>query len=256
MQTRSKFIHFLTIFLALAFSVTMLSAQDFEGMLKYETVKNDKNEESQVLYLASDKMRIDDLENKRTVIIDLEKEAMLNVNHKNQTYNEVGFEQMRAGMEKAQNAMDEAMKKMTPEQREMMKKMGVKIPGMAEEKKEKMFEVKETGESATINGYSCQKYLLTKNIMNKSETDEIWITTELGSADNMSRIMSKMVESMGMEKFLGSMAAYKELKGIPVKVVEGKDTRLLVEATKGGISDDDFQAPADYEKKEISGMPH
>jgi len=254
MQTRMKRFHLLVVLLAAFFATTLL-AQDFEGILKYDTVKkNDKKEESQTIYLASDKMRIDDLQNKRTIVIDLEKEVMLNVNHKNKTYNEIGFEQMRAGMEKAQSAMNEAMEKMTPEQREMMEKMGVKIPGMTEDKKEKMFEVERTDETATINGYACQKVLFTKNIMKESETDEIWVTRDLGTAENMARIMSQMVESMGMDKFLGDMAAYKELEGIPVKVVEEKETRLLSEASKGGISESDFQAPADYERKEISGM--
>lgn len=255
MQTRVKRYHLLVFLLVVAFSATTLLAQDFEGVLKYETVKkNDRKEESQIIYLSSDKMRIDDLENKRTMVIDLEKEVMLNINHKNKTYNEIGFEQMRAGMEKAQNAMNEAMEKMTPEQREMMKKMGVKIPGMTEDKKEKMFEVKKTNETATINGYACQKVLFTKNIMKDSETDEIWVTQDLGTANNMARIMGQMVESMGMDKFLGDMAAYKELEGIPVKVIEKKETRLLSEAKKGGLSDEDFEAPHDYERKEISGM--
>ncbi|MFQ5864562.1 MAG: DUF4412 domain-containing protein [bacterium] len=243
----------------LLFSVGVTFTQDFEGVIEMVTYTTSgdmskiSNQEKNTIYFKQNMMRVDQPQENNTTIIRLDKELLWDIDHDNKTYTEVSFQQMREGLQSAQKAMREAMKNMTPEQRQMMEKMGMKMPGMPAQKQ---YKLKKTGKKDKINGYHCEQYLLIKG--DESETEELWFTTDLGGFQNISKMMAKMYEGLsgGMTDGLDKLA---KVQGIPVKTVERDGDEIEVtEVTKVNRTDVNktrFKAPANYKKREMAEMP-
>ncbi|MBZ0200029.1 MAG: DUF4412 domain-containing protein [Ignavibacteriaceae bacterium] len=116
-------------------------------------------------------------------------------------------------------------------------------------KKQSMDEMKKTGETKKINGYTCEKWVMNDNNRNI----EAWVTEELG---NFFFAQNPMGGNDGP-------AWQKEFEGksfFPMQVVE-KDAKGNVESKmevtkveKTSLSSDLFKAPAGYHKMEIPGM--
>ncbi|MFQ5769323.1 MAG: DUF4412 domain-containing protein [bacterium] len=235
------------------------SAQDFEGVIEQVVTTQsssgggESEEQKEIIYLRSNMMRIDEPDENQTTIIRLDKEFLWHIDHNAKTYTQVSFKQMRQGMQDVQRIMQEAMKNMTPEQRQMMENMGMKMPGMSPPKH---YQLKKTGKKEKINGYRCEQYLLVKGDQN--ETEEWWVTKDLGSFQNFGKMLAKMFAGMsgGMTAAVEAMA---KLEGIPIKTIEkeGDEVRIskVTKITKASVNKTQFEVPEGYKMEEMPQMP-
>ncbi len=126
--------------------------------------------------------------------------------------------------------------------------------------------VVKTGETETILGYLCEKYITTE----KNETVEMWVTDKLGTFMGMSAQgggspMSGMFGGGGRGKRGGAGAGWEEaIKGkegfFPLRVVgknaKGKETfRMEAKSIEpGSLPDSLFAPPADFQKFQMPNL--
>jgi len=117
------------------------------GMAMLMKMAGASGPQTSTIMISGNKQRSDTEKNSH--IIDLDREVMITIDHKKKEYTEMTFAEFRAMMDKMKNAMA-GMKPQTEEK-----------PGA--EKVEWKFDVKvdKTGERQTINGYSCEKVIVT-----------------------------------------------------------------------------------------------
>ncbi len=135
-------------------------------------------------------------------------------------------------------------------------KMFMEYPfnAMSEETNEKMDEsfgkIKMTGETKEINGYNCQKILVT----NEDNTAEIWATKDLGNFMNF--FNNQMGESKNPE-WLPEFMREGFFPMLGVQKDESGEEEYRWEVTKiekQSLSSDLFAPPADFKKMDIPGM--
>ena len=126
--------------------------------------------------------------------------------------------------------------------------------------------VVKTGETETILGYLCEKYVTTE----KNDTVEMWVTDKLGTFMGMSAQgggspMGGMFGGGGRGKRSGGGASWEEaIKGkegfFPLRVVgknaKGKETfRMEAKSVEpGSLPDSLFAPPADYQKFQMPSL--
>lgn len=249
-------------FLAAVCAVLVLcpvaAAQDFEGKLEYqeyETTSDGKSKSdvsTNVMYLKPGMMRMDEPEENTSTIIRMDSEMLLHIDHDKKTYMEVSFAEIKEGLTRAKKAMEEAMKNLTPQQRQMMEKMGMKMPQLPAQK---TYDLEKTEERKEISGYACEKYVLHKG--EDESTDTWWITRDLGSFKHFGEMMAKVFEGFGMGQ-VAEAEKFAEIDGVPVKTVEQQGDKLrvseLTKVEKSTLDAAQFTAPEGYKKKEMPKM--
>lgn len=113
--------------------------------------------QTNTIMISGNKQRSDT--EKNSAIIDLDREVMITIDHKKKEYTEMTFAEFRAMMDKMKNAMA-GMKPQTAEKPDT-------------EKVEWKFDVKvdKTGERQTINGYACEKMIVTLKAVGEMKAD-------------------------------------------------------------------------------------
>lgn len=198
---------------------------------------------------------------KNSVIIRLDKEKMLMVDHGKRTYQEMTFAEMETMMKGVNSKMQEAMKQMEKElagmpaeQRKIVEQIMGKNP-MPMVKEEKKTDVKKTGETKKIGNYTCTKYVL-------KEADEdvatIWATKDIGDFKTIQRDMEEFGRRMAamMPENLTSRvdSATALIDGFPVRTEMKDGTSMTVTSVeKHSTPASEFEAPSGY-KKEKSPM--
>ncbi len=232
-------------------------AQTFEGYLEQTVVTkstmpmqpNQKTEQHKSFYKPG-KFKSADLTNGQEMILRLDKELMWTVNHKEKSYTELTFADMQQGMKNMQSAVQEEMKKMSPEERKAMEQMMGK--GMAKMFSDQpAFEIsfQRTGKIKTILGYDCEQVFFN---LDNEPIMEMWVTSKL----NMGSEWADIYEKMGMMKIKFSAEARK-LRGLPLITRVTTDTGMgrietITETTrvvKTFVSDSEFEVPKGYIKK-------
>ncbi len=113
--------------------------------------------QTSTIMISGNKQRSDTEKNSH--IIDLDREVMITVDHKKKEYTEMTFAEFRAMMDKMKNAMA-GMKPQTEEKPDAPKvewKFDVKVD--------------KTGEKQTINGYACEKVIVTLKAVGETKAD-------------------------------------------------------------------------------------
>lgn len=238
------------------------SAQTFEGYLEQTMITkstiprqpSQKTEQHKAFY-KSGKFKSADLTNGEDMILRLDKELMWTVNHKEKSYTEMTFADMQEGATNMQSAMQEEMKKMSPEERKAMEQMlGKDLGKMFSD--QSLFEIsfKRTGKTKTILGYDCEQVFFN---LDDEPIMEMWVTTKL----NMGNEWVDIYEKMGMMKVKLSPEARK-LRGLPLVTKMSSETGMgkietITETTrvvKTSLSDSEFEVPKGYTKKSL-GAP-
>ena len=192
-------------------------------------------------------VRTGETRNGSVMIFRLDKQLLWIVNPEERTYSEMTF----ADMEKMANkgaekmaAMKERMKEMPEERRMMMEKMmGIN---------DQPVEVKNTGESKTVSGYKCTKFLVLRG---NEEMMSLWVTDGLKEfkplmADwkNFSERMSTMTAQFAK----GMADIYKKIDGFPMQTalsVMGQTmTTNVTKVEKRSTPASEFEVPSGYKK--------
>lgn len=251
----------------------LLSGGMLQAQTVYEFTTTEKNDQTAKTELKLDvdflKMNSidDELQNSGELIYRHAAEEMLIVDHNERHYTVLNKETADevGKMTKNANAMlEESLSKLPPEQREQMRKMmekqmSAQPAAVAEEK----IEVKKTTESATKNGYPCVKYEVFKNGL---KSEELW-ATDWGNVEGGSEAMETikkfaefnrdLLKRMGHKNYMQGNPLGRVMAdhGFPVEVHDLEKDRVTVlsSASKGSFSPEEFEAPAGYRKRSMTG---
>lgn len=199
-------------------------------------------------YLKPTKLKSISDEEGSGIIIRSDKELIYVIHAKDKTYSEMTFKEFEghiAKMNEQMKQMQEQLKNVPPEQREMMEKM---MGGMMAEKE---YQLKKTGEKKKIAGHTCEKILLYEG---DKEAGELWMTKDIGSmkdyAKDWSKLMDKLVQGP-MAKVYRKLA---ELDGFMMQFTMGGTASTTTKLEKRSISNSEFEIPEGYKKVEMEKM--
>ncbi|MBZ0179332.1 MAG: hypothetical protein K8F36_08575 [Melioribacteraceae bacterium] len=216
-----------------------------DGMLK---IVSDQTDENTIM--------IFDSKNQIMKIADLNKKSYMEI-----TKDDIKkFSQQMSGISKQ---MEEALKNVPPEQREMMEKMMKdKMPGMQEQEMPSKPEYKKVASGIQIGNWTTDKY---EGYKNGSKIESVWIAAwQATSLKDEYMDVFKGMMSMFEEfaKSMGPMAASMEQSfdaelfehGFPIKTEEYEDgklvsTSLVEEMMEQNLSSDVFTLPAGLTKE-------
>jgi hypothetical protein len=196
------------------------------------------------------------------VIIRLDKEVMYNLDVKNKTYSEMTFAELEKMSKKASAKMDEAMSRMqkqmegmSEEQRKMVEQMMKgKMPGKGA--KPAKVDVVKTGETRTISGYPCAKYVVKEG---GGEIVTLWVTKEVKGFESMRKDMEefeKRMAAMDPRGAEGMEAAMKAIDGFPIQTeMPGGMDEVVTKIERRSTREDAFEVPAGYKKVNPPMMP-
>lgn len=178
---------------------------------------------------------------------------------------------VQGAMKGTMSAMEEAMKDLTPEQRQMMEQMmGSKMPKAGSNPdacREPRVEMRKTGQQATIAGYPAVGYELLAD--GKAES-ELWIAKGITAwkeldPKKLERVMSELAKMVprcgpasGRHAGMGEDQAWKLAgEGYPVKTVDRRGGTITVEVTKAEsrvVPALEFQPPPNFTRQSLSEM--
>ncbi len=205
-------------------------------------------------------------------IMDLNAETFTHVNYREQSYItstvQEYVETIQGAMKKASGAMEEAMKKVPPEQRKKMEEMmsSRMSPGSAACPEPKKYEFRKTGQQDTIAGYKAAGYEM---VVDGKPKSEFWIAKDITAwkeldPKKLERFMTDLTKTVSRcgpgqrgQAGLGRDQAWKLAgEGYPVRTVdrEGQTKTEVVKAESRSIPASEFQPPANFTKKTLSDM--
>lgn len=202
---------------------------------------------------------------------------LIMINHEDKTYmvlDEATIESIGTQMNEAMKQMQEALKDVPPDQRDMVEKMmKERMPGMAGGEQEKP-EVKKAG-SGKVGDYSCTKYDVYKGdtkIMQHCVTPWSKITggEEMKNAMiTMGDFMDNMAEKFsstsgfagaGVQGERNMFKLLRKMDGFPVQTIMYSDGEQigesnLVSSKEETVEAAEFEPPADYKLQKIDTGP-
>ena len=247
------------------------------------------DQDRQVLTISANRMKATTLDRAgkpaAAWITDLEAQTLTTVDYEKRTaatgtvreYAEAmrGATQAAGGqMGEAMKQMQEAMKQMPPEQRQMMEQMmRQQMPGgapSAEACREPKVEVRPTGQTARIAGYSATRY----DVLEDGKfAEEVWLTKaitawqeiDLKKMERFTREMTKAMEGLpgcGRDRRVGMDPSDPTWRlaseGYPVRTVEhGEAAGMVVEVVKAesrGVPPAEFQPPAGFKRQTLKEL--
>ena len=191
-----------------------------------------------------------------TFIVRLDKELFITVNPDDKTYSEMTFAEMEGATKKAGGKMDSKMAEMQKqlagmpeEQRKMVEKMMAdKMPG-AEAAKDAKVEVNKTGDTKTISGFSCRKFVITQD---DKDAMTVWATKDVSGFDGMRKDWEEFTKRMmAMNPMVGKGIgeAFKKIDGFPVQREMGHGmTSTVTKVERRTTAAGDFEVPSGYKK--------
>ena len=176
-----------------------------------------------------------------------------------QTYREFGKAEiestakaMQDQMQAAMAQMQQKMKDLSPEQRAMVEKMLPRKPGEAAKS---AVAVRDTGETKSISGHMCRKYVATedgKTVLVAWTTDDVKGFAPL--RDDWVRYQNRLTS---MNPMLASAAsdAYAKIEGFPMETEMGEITTVVTKVESRTTPASEFEVPAGY-RKETLNLPN
>ncbi len=237
---------------AVALSCLLLGAQALSQSLYFETTNSSGKTEK--AWYTPGKFKSVDSDGKGVIVL-IDKETFIRLNPEKKSYTEMTFADMKKMTEASKSMLNSMMKKrlesMSPEQRKMAEeKMATLNQGSHSETK---YEVTNTGESKTISGYPCTKYIVKRN---GEDFETIWATKALGTLDGVHKDMEKFSAKMASTFNLKNapLSWFKEIPGFPIQTDGDNDARTVSRIEKREVSDSEFEVPAGYTKEESKMM--
>lgn len=195
----------------------------------------------------------------KAVIIRADQDKFINVDNKTRTYREMTFAELQAAgeamqtqMEAAKAQMEQQMKSMSAEQRAMMEKMMPKKPAGSAAKSAVV--VNKTGETKTVAGYTCTKYVATEN---GKPMLTLWTTKDVKGFDTLREDWLNFQKRIaGSNRNIGGamVEAYSKIEGFPMETVMGDITTQVTKVESRTTPASEFEVPAGY-KKESMNLP-
>lgn len=192
------------------------------------------------------------------VIIRLDRERMYMIDVNKKTYHDMTFTEMETMMKGAGKQLDAAMEQMKEqmaslpeEQRKMVEQMMGKKAG----KPDMSVDVSKTGETRTISGFKCVKYVLKGG---ESDLATVWATRDIDGFTAMSGDMKEFGERMS--KMMPGQkdvvkAAINALDGFPIQTeTRNGMTMTVTKVEKRNTPAGEFEVPSGFTKEEMPTM--
>ena len=236
----------------LAVVCLLLGARASGQGIYFETTKS--NGETEKSYYTPGKFKSIDSDGSGVIVL-IDKETFIHLDPENKTYTEMTFADLKKMSDASHNMLNSMMQKrmesMTPEQRKMVEeRMSKYNQGSQTDVK---YEVTNTGESRTISGYPCTKYVVKRNGEN---FETIWATTALGNVEavhkDMANLSSKLASAFSMKH--EPLSWFKDIPGFPIETDQESDSHTVTHVEKRAIGDAEFQVPAGYTREESKMM--
>ena len=235
-----------SIFAAALMYTGVVNAQGFY----VESIHPDRDKEvTKFFYMPKMLKMVDD--DGQTTIIRLDKETIYTVDPEKKTYSSMTFDEMKTMMGRAKFKLDDAMQKrlekLTPEQRKMVEeKMGAFKNESASS--EVTYQVTPTGETKSISGFSCAKYIVKKN---GKDFQTVWATNQVGGFDNLKKDMTDLTDrlssAMGAKRNLSLW--FKDVQGFPVQTESYGSVSVARKIERKSIPSSEFEVPTGYTKE-------
>jgi hypothetical protein len=204
-------------------------------------------------YLLPKMMKEVSADGERITIFRLDRDIMYQINARDKSYTQTTFAEMESHMKNAQSKLAEGMSKLKdkldkipPEQRKMLEQQMGTLMGRSSAAAN--VEVVNTGERATISGYSS-----TKTIFRRDGKDLItfWTTKEVKEfAPFRNELAGFMKRALSMNPFARDFAdAFSKLDGFPVRTEMGGSTETVTRVEKRSLSASEFEVPAGFIQK-------
>lgn len=238
----------------LAVACLLFGTQALCQGLYFETTKS--SGETEKAWYSPGKFKSVDSDGKGVIVL-IDKETFIQLDPENKSYNEMTFADMKKLTDASRSMLDSKMKKemesLSPEQRKMIEeRMASMYQGSHSNVK---YDVTNTGESKTISGYPCTKYIVKRN---GEDFETIWATKALGNVDAVHRDMERFSEKMASVLNLKNapLSWFKEIPGFPIETDQKSDVSTVSHIEKRSISDSEFQVPAGYTREESKMFQH
>jgi GLPGLI family protein len=200
-------------------------------------------------YLMPKMMKSVNADDKDFMVLRLDQQKMISVDTKAKTYWTKTFAEMQKSMKAAAGKMDqqlaglqEKMKEMPKEQREMMEKMmGSRMGGKAGD-----VQMTRTKETRKISGFTCTKYVAkegTKELMT------IWATTEIKGFEPLMKDyeeLARQMTSMNPTFAKGLIDAMSKIEGFPIQTDWGEMSTVVTKVEQRSTPESEFAVPAGY----------
>ena len=198
----------------------------------------------------------------QTTILRADRDQLVQIDSTKKTYREMTVAEvesaanaMHAQMETVQAEMAKRMKDMSPEQRAMMEKMMPQLPGAAGKAASQAADivVKNTGETKTIAGYTCTKYVA-------SEGDKpllvAWTTKDVKGFEGLREDWLAFQKRTARISQGGAdvAEAFAKIEGFPMRTEMGQMKTEVTKVEARAIPASEFDPPAGY-KKEAANLP-
>jgi hypothetical protein len=208
-------------------------------------------------------------------ILDLNNETVTQVNYGDRSYTTAKVQEyaqmIQGAMKKATSSMDEALKDLPPDKREMVEKMmRSRMPQASakpEDCPEAKIEMRKTGQQATIAGYSALSYEV---VADGKPESELWIAKDITAwkeldPKKLEQLMTELTMAapgcgpgQGRHSGFGKDQAWKfASEGYAVKTADRSGGSNVVEVTKAQtrvLPASEFQPPAEFASKSLSEM--
>lgn len=192
----------------------------------------------------------------KIMILRLDKEVMYSLDPSKKTYTEMKFADIQnmasAGKARMEAMMKQRMAALPPEQRKAMEERLATMQGNARGA-DTRYEVVSTGESKTVAGYQCTKYVIKRN---GKKSEIVWATNDIKDfgpiRTDMENLMNKMSTLTGTHR--PGSEWYKEIKGFPMETESNGSVRTVTQIERQTIAPSQFEVPAGYTKENVKGL--
>lgn len=183
------------------------------------------------------------------IIVRLDQQKMYTLKPAEKSYWEMTFTEMEqllkattAKMEAMKGQMQDQLKNLPPEQREMVEKMY----GMSAGGKKEPVSISTTGKKKTIVGYPTTEYVARQG---EKEMMSMYVTKGIGEFDRMRRDweqFNKRLLSMGGGFAEGMAEAYTKVEGFPMEMEIMGATTTVTKLEKKATPASEFDVPAGF----------
>jgi len=231
-----------------AVAFLLLGAQALSQGLYFESQKSSGGTEK--AWYTPGKFKSVDSDGKGVIVL-IDKETFIQLDPGKKSYTEMTFADMKkmtdAGQSMLSSMMKKRMESLSPEQRKMVEERMAKYnQGSSSETK---YEVTNTGETKTISGYPCTKYIVKRN---GEDFETIWATKALGNVDavhkDMEKFSTKVASTFNLKN--APLSWFKDIPGFPIETDQHTSTSTVSRIEKRAVSDAEFEVPAGYTKEQ------
>jgi hypothetical protein len=231
-------------------------------IVKMTSTAPDGSKDTEVFYIENNKWKVDSRDT-GSFIFDLDKGVMMIVDHQSRTVYSGDPSEITGMRNEAVKQMEEQMKNMPAEQREMIKKMMEQQMGQQPASGKGLdVEVRKTAEKSIVAGFAVLKYEIR---VGGQHRENVWLTSKISLADE--------VDIAKLQKFMESMSAggmgeadyedspeYFNLyrQGFPLKTETimpgGNVVSEAYEVEEKKIAPKEFNGPSDYKRKPLTEL--